>query len=120
MRCLPHSLDASVGLGDHPGKVGVGKVGVGEVGQLTALAVQIAPQPLDQVQLGRVGEQPLDHQPVALGGNEGGHLGAAVGGQAVAQRRGLLPPEEASQLAEHAEVERAVEAQGEDLGAALA
>jgi hypothetical protein len=91
MRSLPHSLDASVGLGDHPGKVGVG-----EVGQLTVLALQIAPQRLDQVQLGR------------------------VGGQADPPRRGLLPPEEALQLAAHAEVERAVEAQGEDLGAALA
>jgi hypothetical protein len=50
MWCLTDPLDATVGLGDHSGKVGVG-----EVGQLAALTLEVGPQRLDGVQLGRAG-----------------------------------------------------------------
>ena len=85
------ALDAAVGLVDH-----LGQDKRGEVGQLHGL--QARPQALHRVQVGRVGGQPLDHQPVALGVQPGAHGRAAVGGQPVPQQRRLLPAKEASQL----------------------
>ena len=78
------ALDAAVGLVDH-----LGQDKRGEVGQLHGL--QARPQALHRVQVGRVGGQPLDHQPVALGVQPGAHGRAAVGGQPVPQQRRLLP-----------------------------
>jgi hypothetical protein len=43
--------------------------GDGEVGQLAALALEVGPQPFYRVEVGCVGGQALDHQPVPLAGD---------------------------------------------------
>ena len=51
-------------------------------------------------EVGRVAGQWLHHQPGPLSAQPGAHRLAAVGGQPVPQQRGLLPAEEAAQLAQ--------------------
>jgi hypothetical protein len=67
-----------------------------EVGQL--LAPEVGPQALYRIELGRLGGQPLDHQPGPLGVQIGPHGSAAVGGQAIPQQAGLLATKEPVQL----------------------
>ena len=85
----------------------------GQVGQL--LALEVGPQRLNWVEVGRIGRQPLHHQPVPLGGQEGAHRSAAVSGEPVPHQRGLLSAKDRAQLLEHPDQRGGVVAAGLDV-----
>jgi hypothetical protein len=64
---------------------------------------QVGPQVFDRVELGRVGRQPFDLEPVSLLMQVGAHLVAPVGRQAIPQQHHPLPAIEAGQLLQHAD-----------------
>jgi hypothetical protein len=72
-RHTPDPLDATLGRGGD-----LGEALAGQVGQLHAL--EVGPQRLDRVALGRVAGQWLHHQPGPLPAQPGTHRTAAVGG----------------------------------------
>jgi hypothetical protein len=95
-------------------------VGTVRLASSPPLPLRLLHSPSNRVQLWRVGGQPLDHQPAALAGDERLHGLAAVGGQAIPPQGGLLPAEEASQLAEHPDQGVGVVAAGLQVEAKLA
>src|SRR4029453_15700169 len=95
MRGPTNPPDATMRLLDH-----LAEGGEGEVGKLATLALEAGPHPFYRVEVGCVGGEALDPQPVPLAGDKRLHLLAAVGGQAVPEQGDLLPAEEAEQLAE--------------------
>ena len=60
-------------------------------------------QALDRVEVGRVTGQRLDHQPVPLTAQPGGHGQAAVGGEPVPDQGRLLPTQRPGQLLQGAD-----------------
>ena len=91
VRGAPDPLDAALGRG---GDLLEGVAG--QVGQLHPL--EVGPQRLDGVEVGRVAGQPFGDQPVALAAKPGTHDLAAVGREAVPQQGRLLPAQEDPQL----------------------
>jgi hypothetical protein len=86
-------------------------------------ALEVGPQRLNRVEVGRIGRHPLHHQPVPLGGQEGAHRVATVGAQSVPQHGGLLAAKDPAQLLEHPDQRGGVVAAGldvEDNGAVAA
>src|SRR5437660_832159 len=73
-------------------------VGLAPVGEL--LTLQVRPESLDRVQLGRVGGQPPHVQPVPLPGQVLRHQLAPMGGQTVPEQDHLLAPEVPTELAD--------------------
>jgi hypothetical protein len=49
--------------------------------RLASSRPEVGPQRLNRVEVGRIGRQPLHHQPVPLDGQEGAHRAATVGAQ---------------------------------------
>ena len=81
----------------------------------SSVPVTLPPQAFDRVEFGGVGGQAFDAQPAAAGGDEGGHVAAAVAGQSVPVQGGLgVPAEVGVQLAE--EVDEVLGSVGARLG----